>query len=113
MSVLEGTRTYLADAGAAAVGVGGDYDAALTSIRRGGHSGYGHSGHSGYGKKKLECCELVVDPLAFLSLLGGIAGGTAFLNIAITMNITMRRRRRRGVRRSEEERTGIMQGRID
>jgi len=65
-----------------------------------GHSGHGHSGHGGHGHDsfyvmKKECCELVVDPLAFLSLLAGIAGGTAFLNVAITMNIAKRRRRRR------------------
>jgi len=75
-----------------------DYEVGNTganAVRRGGygHSSYGSSGS--YGHKKFECCELVVDPLAFLSILGGIAGGTAFLNVAITMNITMRRRRRK------------------
>jgi len=67
------------------------------------------SDHYGY-KTKTECCELVVDPLAFLSLLAGVLGGTAFLNVAITMNITMRRRRRKrssGVERDH----GILEGR--
>ena len=58
------------------------------------HDEYGSAGH-GYGKKKDECCELVVDPLTLLALLGGILGGTFFLNMAITMNIMGKRRRRR------------------
>ena len=59
-----------------------------------GGGGYGHSGGYG-GGKKLECCELVVDPLTFFSLLGFIAFATAFLNVLVTMNIMMRRRRRK------------------
>jgi len=51
--------------------------------------------HHWVAKKKLECCELVVDPLAYSALVGLLFGATAFLNVAITMNITMRRRRRR------------------
>lgn len=61
----------------------------------GSHSGYGgHSGHGG-GGYKLQCCPLVVDPLTFTALLGAIAAGTFFLNMLITMNIMMRRRRKR------------------
>jgi len=72
----------------------GGYGQSAYGNSRHGHSGYGgHSGGGYGGKKKIECCELVVDPLAFLSLLGGIFGGTAFLNVAITMNIRRRRRR--------------------
>ncbi len=75
---------------AAGYGGGGGYN-----IER--SSGYGHSGHGhgGYGHKKLECCELVVDPLTFASLLAGILGGTAFLNVVITMVLGRKRRRRR------------------
>ncbi len=80
-----------------------------------GHSGYGssHSGygssHSGYGSskvKKLECCELVVDPLALTALLGFLAAGTAFLNTVITMTIMMMDGRRRRRRQSEPEQRG-------
>jgi len=63
------------------------------------HDDYGHArGHSSYGHDHhdvKECCPLVVDPLSLFSILGLLFGGTAFLNIAITMNITMRRRKRR------------------
>ena len=58
-------------------------------------SGYGgHSGHGGY--KDPDCCPLVVDPLTLAALFGAIAAGTVFLNTVITMNITGRRRRKRG-----------------
>ncbi len=56
-------------------------------------SGYGHSGH-GHGHKYLECCELVVDPLTFASLLASILGGTLFLNVQITMILGRKRRKR-------------------
>jgi len=59
--------------------------------RSGAHSGYGHHDH--YHKK---CCPLVVKPLVFLSLLAGIAVGSAFLNNLIDMNIGRRKRKRRG-----------------
>ena len=45
--------------------------------------------------KKDKCCPIVVDPLTFTALLGGIAAATFFLNTLITMNITKKRRRRR------------------
>ncbi len=61
-------------------------------------SGYGHTG-GGYGHKA-ECCELVVDPLLFLSMLGFILFSTYFLNTVITMDTMLPSRRRR--RRSEE-----------
>ncbi len=67
----------------------------------GDHSGYGggyddHGGYSsGYGKKKIECCPLVVDPLTLLALLGSIAAATAFFNVLITMNIVGKKRRRK------------------
>ena len=85
-----------------------------------GHSGYGHSGggHSGYGhKKKVECCELVVDPLTFASLLASIGGATAFLNVVITMaNLPAAaplKRRRRASPSSFMSRVGntVMEGR--
>jgi len=47
-----------------------------------------------YQMEKLECCELVVDPLSYFAILGLLFGATAFLNVAITMNIGRRRRRR-------------------
>ena len=50
-------------------------DSAISESR-----GYGH---------KLECCPLVVDPIAFFSLLAGLAASTFFLNQLITMNIMM------------------------
>jgi len=85
----------------------GDYeDAILDKLSSkhgyGHHSGYGHGHHgSDYGHAvhyhddHKECCPLVVDPLALISILGLLLGGTAFLNVAITMNITMRRRRKK------------------
>ncbi len=48
--------------------------------------GYSHSGY---------CCPLVVDPIIVLTLLGAVAAATFFLNIAITMNIVGRKRRRK------------------
>ncbi len=48
-----------------------------------------------YSSKKTECCPLVVDPLALTAVLGFIAAATAFLNVAITMNIVGRRKRRK------------------
>jgi len=81
-------------------------DQALT--RR--HGGYGHhgsgygQGHSGYGfDKKIECCPLVVDPLTFVALLGGIFFGSFFLNVAITMNIDGARRIRRSQGKTSQE----------
>ncbi len=59
------------------------------------HSGYGGGGgHGGYDKPK-ECCELVVDPLTFATLMAAIIGGTAFLNVVVTMVLGRKRRRRR------------------
>ncbi len=80
--------------GAYGGGAGAGY-AGYGNIER--SSGYGHSGHGhhGYGHKKLECCELVVDPLTFASLLASIIGGTAFLNTVVTMVLGRKRRRRR------------------
>ncbi len=69
-------------------GGGGDGGGKVASF--GHHSGYGH-------KKKLECCELVVDPLTFASLLAQILGGAAFLNVLVSMNLGRKRRRRRYV----------------
>ncbi len=54
---------------------------------------YGYGG--GYGHVRHECCPLVVDPLTVAALLSFIAGGTAFLNVQITM-ILGRKRRKRG-----------------
>ena len=51
-------------------------------------SGYGDSGHK-------DCCELVVDPLTFFSLLAAIVGGTAFLNVVVTMVLGGRKRKKR------------------
>jgi len=87
--VYDDYGTGLRIAGGSGGGAGGGGHAAVNRIAED-RSGYGH-GHYG----KIECCDLVVDPLTFLALLGGIAGGTAFLNVAITMNINKRRRRRR------------------
>ncbi len=53
-----------------------------------------HSSGYGYSQKKVECCELVVDPLSLLALLGFIAFATAFFNVLITMNIGKKRRKR-------------------
>ncbi len=62
-------------------------------------SGYGHSG-GGHGHKEA-CCDLVVDPLLFLTLLGFIFFATYFLNTVITMDTMLPPSRRRR-RRSEE-----------
>ena len=52
---------------------------------------------SGYGHHVIHrCCELVVDPLTVFGLLAFILSGAAFLNVLVTMNIMMRRRRKRG-----------------
>ena len=83
--------------GGAGVGAGG----AGAVIERSSGYGHHHSGH-GYGHKKLECCELVVDPLTFATLLAGIIGGTAFLNVVVTMVLGRKRRRRRSDGVSEE-----------
>ena len=69
-----------------------------------GHSGYsdGHSGysngHSGYfgGYDTVHtsrCCEPVVDNYSFLALMVFIALATYFLQVAITMNLTGRKKR--------------------
>jgi len=66
---------------------------------RAGYDDYGidrSGGYSGYGHEK-KCCPLVIKPLVFLSLLAGIAAGTAFLNVLITMNVMRRRRKRREI----------------
>ena len=94
--------------GGAGVGAGGGHQVGYAGVGVGGYgniersSGYGHSGygghghgHGGYGKKKLECCELVVDPLTFAALMAAIIGGTAFLNVVVTMVLGRKRRRRR------------------
>ncbi len=47
------------------------------------------------GGKYVDCCPLVVDPLTLLSLIAGIAAATAFLNVAITMNIVGKKRKKR------------------
>ena len=65
------------------------------------HSSYGfgsngmanYGGFSGGGMDEDGCCPLVVDPLTLAALLAGVAGATYFLNILITMNIMMRKRR--------------------
>ncbi len=50
---------------------------------------------SGYGHHVIHrCCELVVDPLTVFGLLAFILSGAAFLNVLVTMNIMMRRRKR-------------------
>ena len=41
------------------------------------------------------CCNVVVDPLSVLTLIGFLAAATYFLNILITMNIGGKRRKRR------------------
>ncbi len=56
-----------------------------------------HGGYSGGGGDEL-CCPLVADPLTVFTLLSFIAFATAFLNVLVTMNIMMRRRRRRSDR---------------
>ncbi len=53
----------------------------------GSHSGYGHHGHK-------DCCPLVVKPLVVAALLGGLALGTALLNLIVTMTIGRKRKRR-------------------
>jgi len=71
-----------------------DYESQITGdlvSRRNGYHGV-HSGSSGgyghgFGYGKIGCCELVVDPLTYIALIGGIVFGTAFLHVAITMNI--------------------------
>ncbi len=68
------------------------------SIHSGSGSGHGHH-------YPPECCPLVVDPLAFASLLASIVGGTVFLNTAITMNIGRKRRRRRRRKRKRRKRS--------
>ena len=62
-----------------------------------GHSGYsnGHSGYSG-GYDTIHtsnCCEPVVDNYSFLALMVFIALATYFLQVAITMNLTGRKKR--------------------
>ncbi len=42
-----------------------------------------------------DCCPIVADPLAVLGLLGFIFFSTAFLNVAVSMNIGKKKRRRR------------------
>ena len=54
--------------------------------------GYSHGGH---------CCDLVVDPVIVLTLVGAIVGATYFLNVAITMNITMKRKKRKKRRKRD------------
>ncbi len=75
--------------------------------------GYGHGGgahttvihhdNGGYpplgdyhavDKEYTECCEVVVDPLTFYSLLAAIVGAAAFLRVLITMTLGRKRRRR-------------------
>ncbi len=67
----------------------------------GSYSSYGVSGGGGSYNAEKDCCELVVDPLTFFTLLAFIVGGTAFLNVVVTMVLGRKRRRRR--RRSQEE----------
>ncbi len=57
-----------------------------------------HGGYSGGGGGEELCCPLVADPLTVFTLLSFIAFATAFLNVLVTMNIMMRRRRRRSDR---------------
>ena len=57
-------------------------------------SGSGHSGSGGGGGGQ-DCCPLVVDPLTLFTLIAFIAGATYFLNLAITMNITGRKKRKK------------------
>ncbi len=109
-SRLVGDMSAAAGASGYGHGVGGDgygklsLDHSYDSTGYGtSHSGYGSHGSSSYGKKKLECCPLVVDPLALTALLGFLAGATAFLNVLITMNIMGKRRRRRSQREYGEE----------
>ncbi len=121
LNVLDGVGSDLSrrsDTYGAATGLG---PTAADISRSDYHSGYGGSsgyGHGGYGGKK-ECCELVVDPLAFLTMLAFIGAGTAFLNVQITMILGRKKRRRRGLNGDAEEQTlfgGIMdvaqQGRL-
>ena len=75
----------------------------------GGLSGYGHSGvsgHSGYGGYEnsykhydsYDCCPLVVDPLAYISLISFLSIVIFFLRDLIEMsNLMMRRRKKRGI----------------
>ena len=73
-------------------------------------SGYGHSSHSGYGHSSSgyggyshggyshgydDCCPLVFDPLTYVALMSFIALATYFLWVAVTMNIMMRKRKKR------------------
>ncbi len=66
------------------------------------HDHYGYSDHggslSGYGHHDhKDCCPLVVKPLVLLSILGGIALGAALLNVAITMELGMMKKKRRSL----------------
>lgn len=64
------------------------------SVDRSDQYGYGsHSGYGGYHSK--ECCPLVVDPLTVTAILGGIIAAAFFFNRLITMNITVRKRKKR------------------
>ena len=98
---LSGLSNYYEDYALGDVGAGDRILAKDNGVRR--SSGYGHhSGHGGgYGHKYVECCELVVDPLTFFSLLGAIIGGTAFLNTVITMDTMLPQKRRRRKRDTE------------
>ena len=78
--------------GVGGVGVGG---VATGRVDRSGDAIYVSEHSGGGGEKGADCCELVVDPLTFVSILSAILAGTAFLNVLITMNIGRKRRRRR------------------
>ncbi len=67
------------------------------SDRGGSFSSYGGWSSGSRGGGSYECCPLVVDPLTLVALLAFIAGGTYFLNIAITMNIVGKKRRKRSI----------------
>ena len=88
--------------------IGGLYGGGSSADHPGGVLYYpGGGGGGGYNPDK-DCCELVVDPLTFATLMAFILGGTAFLNTLITMNIGRRRRRRR--RRKRRRKRSAVEG---
>ncbi len=59
-----------------------------------------------------DCCPIVADPLAVLGLLGFIFFSTAFLNVAVSMNIGKKKKKRRRSSKdvSEEVEEVLLQG---
>lgn len=68
---------------------------------------YGY-GHGGYGHYKVECCPLVLDPLAFCALIGLLAAATLFLQNVIISVLGRRRRKRRKRSELNEEASNLV-----